>query len=137
MPGIPLKIARPGIKLLSVDAVAKKILFQRQIARVLKLTGFEAWHGRAEAVPKRSGCDAFDVVVSRAFSSLADFARMAHPCLRPGGCMIAMKGPEGERELADAVVTLREMGLVQGETRTLRLPRSRAVRTLIVLKKEG
>lgn len=136
IPGIPLKIALPGINLLSVDAVAKKILFQRQVARLLQLSGFEAWHGRAEEVPKRAGGSTFDVVVSRAFASLSDFSRLACPCLRSGGRLIAMKGPEGERELEEAATALHDLGLVSSATRTLQLPRSRAVRTLIVLKKE-
>jgi 16S rRNA (guanine527-N7)-methyltransferase len=136
LPGIPLKIVQPGIDLLSVDAVAKKILFQRQVARLLQLSGFEAWHGRAEEIPKRrGGGGAFDVVVSRAFTSLEGFARLALPCLRPGGRLIAMKGLEGERELTEATVLLQGLGLTQAETLTLQLPRSRAVRTLIVLKK--
>lgn len=137
IPGIPLKIALPGINLLSVDAVAKKILFQRQVARVLQLTSFEAWHGRAEEVPKRAGGDTFDVVVSRAFASLTDFSRLARPCLRRGGQLIAMKGPEGERELVEAAEALHELGLVPDKMRTLQLPRSRAIRTLLVLKCEG
>jgi len=137
IPGIPLKIALPGINLLSVDAVAKKILFQRQAARLLHLTAFEAWHGRAEEVPKRAGGGLFDVVVSRAFASLIDFSRLACPCLRPGGRLIAMKGPEGEGELEAATEALGELGLVSAATETLQLPRSRAIRTLIVLEKEA
>ncbi|OGR36985.1 MAG: 16S rRNA (guanine(527)-N(7))-methyltransferase RsmG [Desulfuromonadales bacterium GWD2_61_12] len=137
VPGLPLKLARNGLDLLSVDAVAKKILFQRQVARKLKLTGFEAWHGRAEDVPGRVNCrDSFDVVISRAFASLTDFARLARPCLRPGGWLIAMKGPEGEREQAEAETVLRELHLLPFEIRSVRLPRSRAIRSLIVLKKE-
>lgn len=136
LPGLPLKIACPGIDLLSVDAVAKKILFQRHVARILQLSGFEACHCRAEDVPKRSGGrEAFDVAVSRAFTSLPAFAHLALPCLRPGGRLIVMKGPEGERELEEAAVSLRGMGIVHDDTQILQLPRSRAIRTLIVLKK--
>lgn len=138
VPGIPLKLALNGLDLLSVDAVAKKILFQRQVARKLKLTGFEAWHGRAEDLPRREGVrEGFNVVISRAFASLVDFARLAEPFLRPGGRAIAMKGPEGEREVADAEVVLRGIGLMPSERMTVKLPRSQAMRTLIVLKKDN
>ena len=138
VPGIPLKLALNGLDLLSVDAVAKKILFQRQVARKLKLTGFEAWHGRAEDLPRREGVrEGFNVVISRAFASLVDFARLAEPFLRPGGRAFAMKGPEGEREVADAEVVLRGIGLMPSERMTVKLPRSQAMRTLIVLKKDN
>lgn len=135
-PCIPLQIALPGLRVLSVDAVQKKIAFQRHAARLFGLSGFEALHVRAEELPRRDGCAAgFAVVVSRAFTALPSFAALALPCLSSGGRIIAMKGAEGERELAEAREDLAGMGLVCTELRQLRLPASGGARTLIVLQR--
>lgn len=138
LPGIPLSIVRPGLQVVSVDAVEKKILFQRHAARLLSLTCFEAVHARGEALPQRPGCaNGFDLVVSRAFASLPAFLRLALPCLRPDGRVLAMKGAEGERELAAAQDELARLGVRHERTVRCRLPRSGAERTLLLFINDG
>jgi len=135
-PGLPLKIARPALRVVSVDAVAKKVAFQRHAVRRLGLTGFEPLHERAEALPQRPGFAAgFDVVVSRAFTALPAFAALALPCLAPAGRIVAMKGAEGEEELAAAEPALAALGLVCSECRRLQLPAGGGRRTLLVLRR--
>lgn len=133
-PGIPLKLAAPGLHLLSIDAVQKKIAFQRHVARLLGLQGFSAEHLRVEQMPQhplaRGG---FAVVVSRAFASLEQFATLALPCLAPGGRIVAMKGAEAEAELQQSSAALARLGLRCSELRHLRLPLSGSQRSLIVL----
>jgi 16S rRNA (guanine527-N7)-methyltransferase len=136
LPGIPLKIAIPGLKVRSVDAVGKKIDFQRHIIRLLKLEGIEARQGRIEALEGMSEFSGgSDVVVSRAFSSLSAFARQALPFLAGGGRIVAMKGPGGEEELELAGPELKRLGLCCLETRRIRLPASGVKRILIVLQR--
>ena len=135
-PALPLKIARPALEIVSVDAVGKKIAFQRHVARTLGFTGFTAVHGRAEELPGHAACAAgFDVVTARALGSLPLLARLAGPCLAPGGRLIAMKGAEGAAELATAREELAALGFVCAERRELRLPLSGAERCLLVLKR--
>lgn len=135
-PGLPLKIARPGLFVVSVDSVVKKIMFQRHAVRLLGLRGFEPLHARVESLPERPGyAGSFDVVVSRAFASLPAFAALALPCLQSEGRILAMKGAEGERELAEAKNELATLGLVCTELRQLRLPASGALRSLLVLQR--
>lgn len=133
-PGIPLKIALPSLRVFSVDAVQKKITFQRHVVRLLALDHFEAHHGRAEDLPQVLGAE-YDVVVSRAFTSLLSFVKLAKPCLSPGGRIVAMKGAEGERELAEAQHRIEGLGLICREVRRLRLPSSGAERTLLIFTK--
>ena len=133
-PGIPLKLAAPGLQLLSVDAVQKKITFQRHVARLLGLQGFSAEHLRVEQVPQHPlGRGGFAVVVSRAFASLEQFAALALPCLAPEGRIVAMKGAEAEAELQQSSAALARLGLRCSELRPLRLPLSGSQRSLIVL----
>jgi 16S rRNA (guanine527-N7)-methyltransferase len=132
-PCIPLKIVLPRLRVFSVDAVQKKIVFQRHAARLLGFVHFEAFHGRAEDLPQIPTYAAgFDMVLSRAFTSLPSFAALAKPCLASGGRIVAMKGAEGERELAQAQLQMEALGLQCREMSRLRLPDSGAERILMV-----
>ncbi len=136
LPGIPVAIARPQLKIMSVDSVGKKINFQKHIKRTFGLANFSAQQSRIESLadgvvkPEK-----FDLVVSRAFSSLDTFLEFAAPLLKVGGRAIAMKGPEGECELADASVTVDRLGYFDPEVIKYKLPFSGAVRQFIILKK--
>lgn len=111
-PGIPIKIVRPDIHVTLLDSVSKKVLFMRHIIRTLGLgPDIEAVAARLEdkAVITRYEA-AFDIVISRAFTSLPAFLEMSLPYLAPGGLIIAMKGPKAEDEVAGIT------GLIKGLT---------------------
>lgn len=131
-PGIPLRLANPGLAVVSVDAVAKKIAFQRHATRRLGLSGFTPWHGRIEQLPEQTFArDGFDWIVARAFASLPELLGLALPCLRSGGQIVAMKGPEGGRELSELGDWLRGNGLICTRQVLLTLPESGAERHLL------
>ncbi|TLM66604.1 MAG: 16S rRNA (guanine(527)-N(7))-methyltransferase RsmG [Deltaproteobacteria bacterium] len=135
-PALPVKIVRPALEVVSVDAVGKKIAFQRHVARTLQLAGFTAVHGRAEDLPGTPLCGAgFDVITARALGSLPLLVRLAAPCLAPGGRLVAMKGADGEGELAAAQGELAATGFVCTERRFLQLPVSSSGRWLLVLER--
>jgi 16S rRNA (guanine527-N7)-methyltransferase len=94
LPGVVWALMRPGWSVCCVDAVAKKASFVRQAAAELGLRNVHAEHARVEQLR----CAPVDVVVSRAFASLADFTALTRKHLVPGGCWLAMKGkvPTGE-----------------------------------------
>jgi 16S rRNA (guanine527-N7)-methyltransferase len=131
-PGLPLKIVLPDLAVVSVDAVEKKILFQRHAARTLGLTGFTPLHCRGEELPARYPAG-FDVIVARAFADLPSFLRLAQPLLAPGGTIIAMKGEGGCREAEAAAAAVTALGLAIREVRVFRLPVSGESRSLIIL----
>ncbi|MEA5112995.1 MAG: 16S rRNA (guanine(527)-N(7))-methyltransferase RsmG [Geobacteraceae bacterium] len=133
-PGLPLKIMLPALEVVSVDAVEKKILFQRHIARILDLRKFSALHARVEHLPEKyHGC--FDWIVTRAFSDLTAFAALGLPYLKPNGCMIAMKGRRGGEEAEDAENPLEELGVRIDSCIGLKLPVSGDDRCLVVMHK--
>jgi 16S rRNA (guanine527-N7)-methyltransferase len=88
LPGVLLALLHPGWQVTCVDAVAKKAAFIRQVAGSLGLRGLHAVHARVENMAGTP----FDVITSRAFSSLADLVRLTARHLAPGGCWMAMKG---------------------------------------------
>ncbi|MEE9613855.1 MAG: 16S rRNA (guanine(527)-N(7))-methyltransferase RsmG [Thermodesulfobacteriota bacterium] len=99
-PGIPLKIASPGLDVTLVEATEKKVHFLRHIIRLLDLGGIRVMNVRAEDGRvawkfRRS----FDCVTSRAFTDLRQFLGAAWSYVSPGGIILAMKGPK-DRKLA-------------------------------------
>lgn len=133
IPAIPLKIVQPETRVTSVDAVAKKIHFQRHVARLLRLREFQALHARVEAL-RQTHAHGFDVIVSRAFTNLGRFASLAAPLMAKEGRMIAMKGPAASGEIAEATPTLKELGLEIVAIYPYTLPFNSGERCLITIK---
>lgn len=100
LPGMVLAIMCDA-EVYCVDAVQKKTTFLQQMKGVLKLPNLFSQHGRVEKMPS---CQA-KIVISRAFSSLADFARLAGHHVRPNGVMLAMKGKYPDQEVLDLHAT--------------------------------
>lgn len=96
LPGIVLAIVCPELLVTCVDAVAKKAGFMRQAGVELGLRGFTATHARVETLEPRP----WELVISRAFASLADFTLLTEPLLAPTGVWLAMKGKLPTDEIA-------------------------------------
>lgn len=124
LPGIPLAIARPDLRVTLVDAVQKKAAFQRQAAIELGLANVEARHARVEALSGQYG-----IITARAFAELAEFVRLTRPLLASGGRWLAMKGQLPERELASLPADVRVAGL-----QPLKVPGLDAARHLVILE---
>ena len=97
LPGIPLAIACPDLQVTSIETVSKKASFQQQVKIELGLDNFEPLCARVEKVRPAA---AFDGVISRAFSDLADFIELTAHLLSPHGRFYAMKGVYPNEELA-------------------------------------
>ncbi|MDD5031000.1 MAG: 16S rRNA (guanine(527)-N(7))-methyltransferase RsmG [Rhodoferax sp.] len=95
LPGVVIAIVCPDITVHCVDTVAKKAAFIRQVAMTLKLPNLRGMHARVESLT-----DGYDVICSRAFASLADFAAWSAQALAPGGVWLAMKGKDPTDEVA-------------------------------------
>jgi len=134
-PCIPVKIARPELEMLSVDAVVKKISFQKQAVRLLNLVQYEALHVRAETLAA-SHAGSFDWVVSRAFSDIPSFVAMALPLLKETGRIVAMKGRNAAGEIAAAEEALAGLGVRVAEVHDFQLPGGGDARSLVVLVKK-
>ncbi len=95
-PAIPLAIVLPGQSICMIEARRKRANFLREVIRQCDLTNATVMECRAEDI--NSGVDPFDVVTSRAFSSLPLFFSLAAPLLCNGGMAVAMKGPAVRNE---------------------------------------
>lgn len=129
LPGVVLAIAAPW-SVHCVDAVQKKMAFVRQMSGKLELPNLQAHHARVETLEPFEA----DVVISRAFSSLSDFARLAGQHASDGGCLLAMKG----REPDDEIAALRAEKSWEVESiETLSVPELDAHRCVLRLSRQG
>nr|MBO2477212.1 16S rRNA (guanine(527)-N(7))-methyltransferase RsmG [Bacillota bacterium] len=136
-PGVPLKLARPDLRVVLVDATLKRVRFLETVIGHFGWRDVQAVHARAEMLardPETAGT--FDVAVARAVASLDKVVTWSVPLVRPGGHLVAMKGPEVEDELAGAERALRRMGARVADVRRLALPREAGRRTLVVVRRE-
>lgn len=95
LPGIPLAIMFPHCNITLVDTVGKKTAFLTQVALNLKLNNVKVIHNRVE---KLNGLK-YDVISSRAFSSLDNFVFLTRNLINANGYWIALKGQYPEEEL--------------------------------------
>lgn len=127
LPGIPLAIARPQLEVALVESSQKKASFLKQAMIELKLENVSIHCVRSEAFkPLRL----FDLVISRAFSSLAEFVRLCAHLLVPSGYLVAMKGVYPSEEIEQLPVDW-----TTARSIPLSVPGLEAQRTLIIIEK--
>lgn len=97
-PGIPIKIERPDLEITLLDSRRKKIAFCDALILELALKKIKTFVGRAQDPKTKETLGLFDVVVSRATTSLTEFLSLSRNFLDKGGIAIAMKGPDWKKE---------------------------------------
>jgi 16S rRNA (guanine527-N7)-methyltransferase len=97
LPGIPMAIIKPGLEVTLLDSNQKKTGFLRQAVIDLGLKNVNVVAGRVEQFQPDQ---LFDMVISRAFSELAEFVKLARHLLAENGKLLAMKGVYPEAEMA-------------------------------------
>ena len=100
-PTFPLAIARPDLKITSLDSTEKKINFVRSTAKRLGLINITAISGRAEDLAKTELRESFDVATARAVAALPVLTELCIPVIKVGGKFAAMKAIKADTEIAD------------------------------------
>lgn len=98
LPGIPLAVALPDCQITLLDSNGKKTRFLFHIKTLLKLDNVSVENLRVERFQPEKP---FDIVISRAFASLADMVSGCEHLLSCEGLFMAMKGVYPEAELAE------------------------------------
>ena len=129
LPGIPLALVWPHARVVLLDSNHKKAAFLRQAAIELALKNVEVVCERVEAwqPPQK-----FDLVISRAFSDLPEFLKLAGRLCSDDGVVAAMKGVYPDEELAQLPVTFKLKNTVP-----LKVPGLSAERHLVLLAPVG
>jgi 16S rRNA (guanine527-N7)-methyltransferase len=111
LPGIPLKILLPGIRLKLLEATAKKAKFLEHLINKLGLDDIEIVVGRAEeAAHKPQYREKFDLVTSRAVASLPALVELTLPFCAMGGVVVAQKKGDIAGEVDQSLKAITMLG---------------------------
>jgi 16S rRNA (guanine527-N7)-methyltransferase len=92
LPGIPLKIARPDLEVVLVEADGRKAAFLVRACAELGLSGIEVVNLRAEEAGRSARHrEMFDVAVARALAPMPVLVELCLPFVRVGGRLLAQK----------------------------------------------
>jgi 16S rRNA (guanine527-N7)-methyltransferase len=92
LPGLPLKIARPGLRLTLVESDQAKAAFLVRTCATLGLGDVEVLARRAEEVGQDPRFrETFDVAVARALAPMPVLVELCLPLVRAGGRLLAQK----------------------------------------------
>lgn len=136
LPGIPLKIVLPSIRLALLDATAKKSEFLRHLQLRLGLDNVEIVVGRAEEIAHDIKYrEKFEVVLSRGVAPLATLAELTLPFCVIGGIAVTQKKGAIDLEVQQAVKAIDIMGGRRREVMKVELDEFNDERYLVVIEK--
>lgn len=112
LPGVPLALARPDLKVTLIEPLLRRSEFLREVIAELDL-GMTVIRGRAEDRSVRQEAGEMDAVVSRAVAPLDKLSRWSMPLLRAGGRMLALKGERAADEVDEHSRILASLGATE------------------------
>lgn len=134
-PGIPLSIACPDVHVVLMDSLGKRVKFLQQVIDELHLNA-EAVHIRAEDAAKLPEFrDHFDMATARAVAALPTLLELALPFVKPGGRMMAFKGPSLDEELAASANALKRLCAQPVESHAVDIPGRDWAHRLMLIRK--
>jgi len=136
LPGVPVKIAFPGVKLVLLEATGRKADFLRHLRDTLGLAEMEVVVERAEkAAHAGEYREAFDLVLSRAVARLPTLAELTLPFCAVGAVFVGHKKGNMDREISRAQAAITAMGGRLREVKPVNLPEFTDRRLLVVVDK--
>jgi len=136
LPGIPLKILFPEIKLVLLEATAKKAAFLHHLHHQLELDNVEIIVGRAEEVAHQPQYrEAFNIALSRGVAPLPTLVELTLPFSTIGGSFIAQKKGGIDLEISQASQAISLLGGYLREVRRLDMEEFSDERHLIIIDK--
>lgn len=109
LPGIPLAIARPDLRLMLLEPMERRCVFLREVVAELGLAArVGVYRGRAPEAASEGVSSA--VAVSRAVAPLGRLTLWTMPLLPPGGVMLAVRGARAGGEVLAEQASVRAAG---------------------------
>ncbi len=125
LPGIPLAIATPGLRVTLVESNGKKARFMREALRQLGLGNAEVAESRIEALDRPGQ---FAAITARALATLPQILALGGHLIADDGVLLAMKGARPDDEIAALPA-----GWALRDLRPLSVPGLDAERHLVVI----
>ena len=134
LPGMPLKILEPSIRMTLLDSLGKRITFLQEVCDNLGLTDVQCVHARAEEFAAEHR-QSFDFAVSRAVANLSVLGELCLPLVKPGGYFLSMKSVESGQELEAAKKAIQILGGRVERTADYQIPGTDVTHRVIFIKK--
>ncbi len=131
-PSIPLMFAREDLSFTLIESKSKKCDFLKVVVREFGLKA-TVLCSRAEEVSRSNFREYFDASTARAVASLPVLAEYCLPLVKPGGLLVAYKGPTEKGR--SAIRAFSQLGGELEDEAEYSLPEGIGTRTLIVVRK--
>lgn len=129
-PSIPIALTYPNIEVVALDSIGKKIRAVENIAKTLNLSNIEPLCQRVETLNRK-----FDIITSRAVSSLKNICEYALPRLNKDGYFIAYKSKKAAEEIEQAQTVLKKYNARVVDIIEYKLPLDEEIiRNLVIIK---
>ena len=110
-PGMALKILVPSLDLTLLDSLKKRLDFLQAVCEDLSIRGFHTIHSRAEELGHEAEFrEQYDFATARAVADLRLLCELCLPLVKAGGRFLAMKGPDCDGEIQDALPAIALLG---------------------------
>ncbi|NWF98060.1 MAG: 16S rRNA (guanine(527)-N(7))-methyltransferase RsmG [Nitrospirae bacterium] len=128
LPGIPIKLLRPEIKMFLIEPSVKKTVFLKHVIWELRLKDISVIQNRIEKVRVNYDIEQHvDVAVTRALFSTEDFLKKTSHIIKKNGLLVLNKGPKFKEEI-------KELKNIKSKIITVSLPLTDIKRNIIVLQ---
>jgi len=132
LPGIPLGLARPDLRLTLVEPMARRVEFLEEVVAELGAP-WRVVRGRAEERSVRAAVGPVDVVTARAVAALPRLVAWCRGLLRPGAQLIALVGARAVEELPALLPELHAAGMRDVHARAVGAELGDAATTVVVM----
>jgi 16S rRNA (guanine527-N7)-methyltransferase len=126
-PGIPLALVLPESRFTLAESIQKKARFVESVLNELKLPNAAVTSQRAEELKA-------DVVTARALAPIPRVLTLFRPALKTGTRILLYKGPDADREIAEASAEARNIRAQMEIVMRYDLPDSMGARAIVQIK---
>lgn len=138
LPGLPLKIINPSLRMTFVDAKRRSCSFLRTTINQLGLENVAIVRSRAETYARsREGREMHDLAVSRAVAGVEETLEYTLPLIKPGGQVVLYRGDVSELDRNNVTWAAGELGGRLAEIRPVKLGNIFKNRFLLRFTKTG
>ncbi|MGP8079791.1 MAG: 16S rRNA (guanine(527)-N(7))-methyltransferase RsmG [Dehalococcoidales bacterium] len=135
VPGIPLKIVFPQIRLTLMDSTNKKITFLNHLKQKLGLDDIEVISGRAEELAHQQYRESYDLVLARGLAPMPTLAEVTIPFCKIAGKAVLHKKGDIAEEMNKAKRAISTMGGKLIEIKPVELSEFPDNRVLVMIEK--
>ena len=135
-PGLPLKLAQPGLALTLLEATRKKCEFLEAVVKELNLAEVLIVNARAEDAahdPDHREC--YDVAIARAVAEMPTLVEYLLPFVKVNGVAVAQKSKEVLNDVKHAELAMTTLGGRLNDIVAVDVPELHEARYLVVIEK--